>query len=49
MTTALPYVAHWSGGDPAQVRLTAERVITTARRVLEAAGLGALAEEVVPA
>jgi hypothetical protein len=46
---SLPYVARWSGGDPAQVRLTAERVITTARRVLEAAGLGALAEEVVPA
>lgn len=45
---SLPYVARWSGGDPAQVRLTAERVITTARRVLEAAGLGALAEEVVP-
>lgn len=46
---SLPYVARWSGGDPAQVRLTAERVITTARRVLEAAGLGALAEEVVSA
>jgi antirestriction protein ArdC len=46
---SLPYVARWSAGDPAQVRLTAERVITTARRILDTAGLGALAEEVVPA
>jgi N-terminal domain of anti-restriction factor ArdC len=46
---SLPYVARWSGGDPAQVRLTAERVITTARRVLEEAGLGTPVEDVVPA
>ena len=42
-------MARWSGGDPAQVRLTAERVINTARRVLEEASLGAPAEGVVPA
>lgn len=36
---SLPYVARWSGGDPGQVRLTAERVITTARQVLGQCGL----------
>ena len=46
---SLPYVARWSGGYPAQVRLTAARVIATSRRILDAAGLAAVAEEVVPA
>ena len=46
---SLPYVARWSGGDPARVRLTAERVIATSRRILDAAGVAAVAEEVVPA
>lgn len=46
---SLPYVARWSGGDPAQVRLTAERVIATSRRILETAGLAPPAEEVAPA
>ena len=27
------YVAHWSGGDPATVKDTAERVVTTARTI----------------
>lgn len=36
---SLPYIARWSGGDLAQVRLTAERVITTARQVLDRCGL----------
>ena len=34
----LPYVVHWSNGDPAKVRLTTERVVT-ARRLLDAAGV----------
>jgi hypothetical protein len=46
---SLPYVARWSGGDPAQVRLTAERVIATSRRILETADLATPAEEVAPA
>ena len=29
------YVAHWSDGDPKAVRQTADRVITTARIVLD--------------
>ena len=33
------YVAHWSGGDPANVKATAERVVTTARTILQATGL----------
>ena len=32
------YVAHWSGGDPANIKATAERVVTTARNLLEACG-----------
>jgi hypothetical protein len=35
---SLPYVAHWSNGSPPLVRTTAERVVATAREVLE--GLG---------
>ena len=35
------YVAHWSGGDPAAVKDTAERVVTTARTILDATGLHA--------
>ena len=48
---SLPYVARWSGGDPAAVRLTAERVIGAARRALEAVGIVQDAEvaEAVPA
>jgi antirestriction protein ArdC len=33
------YVAHWAGGDPKALRQTADRVITTARAILEATGL----------
>ena len=33
---SFPYVAHWSGGDPAKVLETAERVQTAARSILEA-------------
>ncbi len=33
------YVAHWSGGLPANVKTTAERVVTTARTILESTGL----------
>ncbi len=36
---SFPYVARWSDGDPTAVRLTAERVVITARKVLEAAGM----------
>ena len=36
---SLPYVAHWADGDPALVRRTAERVVTTAHAVLAATGL----------
>lgn len=35
------YVAHWSGGDPANVEATAERVVTTARTILDRTGLHA--------
>jgi hypothetical protein len=33
------YVAHWSGGDPSTVRQTADRVVTTARTILQDSGL----------
>jgi hypothetical protein len=33
------YVAHWSGGDPANIKATAERVVTTARTILQNSGL----------
>jgi antirestriction protein ArdC len=33
------YVAHWSGGDTALVKATAERVVTCARGILDEAGL----------
>lgn len=33
------YVAHWAGGDPQHIRQTADRVITTARFLLETCGL----------
>ncbi len=39
MTTgdySLPYVARWSGGDPALVRTTAERVIGASHTILDA-------------
>jgi hypothetical protein len=36
------YVAHWSGGGPNHVTATAERVVTTARTLLD--GLGLLTE-----
>jgi hypothetical protein len=42
LTTAVysfGYVAHWSGGDPAAVKETAERVVTTARSILDRIGL----------
>jgi len=35
---SLPYLARWSGGDPAHITATAERVLATAQTVL--AGLG---------
>jgi hypothetical protein len=37
---SLPYVAHWSAGEGSLVRSTAERVIATARHVLEGLGHG---------
>ena len=33
------YVAHWAAGLPANVKATAERVVTTARTLLESTGL----------
>lgn len=33
------YVAHWSGADPAKVKDSAERVVATARTILERTGL----------
>jgi hypothetical protein len=39
MTTgdySLPYVARWSGGDPAAVRARAERVVDASRSILDA-------------
>ncbi len=33
---SLPYVAHWSNGDPAVVRQTAEKVVKVAGAILEA-------------
>jgi hypothetical protein len=36
---SFPYVAVWAGGDSDLVRSTAERVITTAREVLDGLGL----------
>ena len=49
--SSLPYVAGWSHGDPAAVRQTAERVVTTARRIITDAGIDTdLSEaEAVPA
>jgi hypothetical protein len=44
LTTAgysLGYVAHWAGGDPQAVKETAERVVTTARTILDRLGLHA--------
>jgi hypothetical protein len=38
-TYSFGYVAQWAGGDAAQVKATAERVITTARSLLEDSGL----------
>ncbi len=47
---SLPYVARWSNGDPAAVRLTAERVVSTAREILTAAVATDVPEaEAVPA
>ncbi len=45
---SLPYVARWSEGDPAQVRLTADRMITTGQRILQAAGLVPHADKLQP-
>jgi hypothetical protein len=33
------YVAHWAGGDPKAIRHTADRVVTTARAILDGTGL----------
>jgi hypothetical protein len=44
LTTApysFDYVAHWAGGDPAAVKTTAHRVVTTARAILDRLGLHA--------
>ncbi len=38
---SLPYLARWSGGDPALVTATADRVLATARTILDGLGLGA--------
>lgn len=46
---SLPYVARWADGDPAVVRRTAERVVTTAHAVLTAAGLADADTEAVSA
>ncbi len=35
----LPYVARWSGGDPAVVRSAADRVLDAARGILDGLGL----------
>lgn len=43
--TSLPYVAGWANGDPAAVRRTADRVLTTAQRVLATAGVVGLPPE----
>ena len=41
---SFPYVAHWSGGDVAEVRAAAERAMGCARRILDAL-LAACADE----
>ncbi len=38
---SLPYLARWSGGDPALITATADRVLATARTILTGLGLGA--------
>jgi len=38
---SLPYLARWSGGDPALITATADRVLATARTILEGLGLTA--------
>lgn len=38
---SLPYLARWSGGDPALVTATADRVLVTARTIIAGLGLGA--------
>lgn len=47
---SLPYVARWADGDLALIRASAERVVATARRVLDqlAADTGALADVTAP-
>ena len=47
---SLPYVAGWAGGDMTVLRATADRVVTTARKVLDqlAADTGALADVTAP-
>jgi hypothetical protein len=37
---SLPYVARWSGGDPALLTTTADRVLATARTILGGLGIG---------
>ncbi len=46
---SLPYVARWSGGDPAAVRDSTERVVVTARSILDGLGRADVDEETVPA
>jgi len=38
---SLPYLARWSGGDPALITATADRVLATARTILTGLGLPA--------
>jgi hypothetical protein len=46
---SLPYVAHWSNGAAPLVRTTAERVVTTARQILDGLGFADSAAEEVAA
>jgi antirestriction protein ArdC len=46
---SFPYIAHWSDGDAAIIRATAERVVSAARQVLDALGLTATDDDEVAA
>ena len=39
-TYSLPYLARWSGGDPALITATTDRVLATARTILTGLGIG---------
>ena len=42
---SLPYLARWSGGDPALITATADRVLVAARTILDGLGLGGTADQ----